>query len=184
MFGFSTRTIIQNKHQNKHKNGTLQHKTILPLLFLSSDLKPIENECGELKRRRSTNMEQWIWRIWRDSVWRKWSPISCQVFSKLFRHYIQTLMLRTAPGSGHPNNIYIRILIVILICIHRFLLTDWFGMTALYSYLEVLAWCVSHKWSAERKDQRENILKPVKDAETSLAHLNKSLSLRQTKDHL
>ncbi len=59
---------------------------LLPLLSLSSDLNPTENEWGELKR-RSTVMELWIWRIWRDSVWRKWSLISCQVFSKLFRHY-------------------------------------------------------------------------------------------------
>ncbi len=37
-----------------------------------------ENEWGELKR-RSTNIELWIWRIWRYSVWRNGllSLVSC-----------------------------------------------------------------------------------------------------------
>ncbi len=68
-----------------------EHKMkLLPWLSLSSDLNPTENEWGELKR-RSTVVELWIWRIWRDSVWRKWSLISYQVFSKLFRHYRRKL---------------------------------------------------------------------------------------------
>ncbi len=42
VFGSSTRTTIQNKHQNKHKNGSLSTKmNILPWLSLSSDL----NHC-------------------------------------------------------------------------------------------------------------------------------------------
>ncbi len=75
---------------------------LLPLLSLSSDLNPTENEWGELKR-RSTVMELWIWRIWRDSVWRKWSLISYQVFSKLFRHYRRKLRA-VVLGKGHCNN--------------------------------------------------------------------------------
>ncbi len=75
---------------------------ILPLLSLFSDLNPTENVWGELKR-RSTNMELWIWRIWRDSVWRKWSLISYQVFSKLFRHYRRKLRAVTL-GKGRCNN--------------------------------------------------------------------------------
>ncbi len=77
--GSSTRTTIQNKHQNKHKNGSLSTKWIFyHCCLLSSDLNPTENEWGELKR-RSTVMELWIWRIWRDSVWRNglWSLIRC-----------------------------------------------------------------------------------------------------------
>ncbi len=56
-----------------------EHKTKLLLWpFPSSDLNPVENEWGELKR-SSTVMELWIWRIWRDSVWRNglWSLIRC-----------------------------------------------------------------------------------------------------------
>ncbi len=66
---------------------------LLPWLSLSSELNPVENEWGELKR-ISTAMELWIWRIWRDSVW-KWSLISYQVFSKLFRHYRRKLRAHT-----------------------------------------------------------------------------------------
>ncbi len=79
MFGSSTRTTIQNKHQNKHKNGSLSTKWIFYHCWsLSSDLNPVEDEWGELKR-SSTVMELWIWRIWRDSGWRNglWSLIRC-----------------------------------------------------------------------------------------------------------
>ncbi len=74
---------------------------LLPWLSLSSDLNPTENEWGELKR--SINMALSIWRIWRDSVWRKWSLISYQVFSKLFRHYRRKLRAVTL-GKGRCNN--------------------------------------------------------------------------------
>ncbi len=44
-------------------------------------LNPVENEWGELKR--STVMELWIWRIWRDSGWRNglWSLVRCSLTS-------------------------------------------------------------------------------------------------------
>ncbi len=91
MFGSSNRTIIQIQTSKTTQKWVTGHKTKLLLWpFPSSDLNPVENEWGELKR-RSTNMELWIWRIWRDSVWRKWSLISYQVFSKLFRHYRRKL---------------------------------------------------------------------------------------------
>ncbi len=50
--------------------------------FQFPDLHPIENEWVELKR-RSTNMELWIWRIWRDSGWRNglWSHVRCSLTS-------------------------------------------------------------------------------------------------------
>jgi len=44
------------------------------------DLNPLENEWAELKR-RSTNMD--LERFYLE----EWSLISCQVFSKLIRHY-------------------------------------------------------------------------------------------------
>ncbi len=49
----------------------------------SSDLNPVENEWGELKR-RSTVMELWIWRIWSDSGWRNglWSPNSSGIIGE------------------------------------------------------------------------------------------------------
>ncbi len=75
----SIRTIMQNKHQNQHKNWSLSTKwSFVPWLSQSSDLNPVENEWSELKR-RSTIMELWIWRIWRDSGWRNglWSLIRC-----------------------------------------------------------------------------------------------------------
>ncbi len=59
------------------------HKTKLLLCpFQSSDLNPVENERGELKR-RSTVMELGIWRIWSDSGWRNglWSLIMCSLTS-------------------------------------------------------------------------------------------------------
>ncbi len=64
-------------------NTNLKNKTKLLLWpFQSSDLNPVENEWGELKR-RSTNMELWIWRIWRDSGWRNglWSLVRCSLTS-------------------------------------------------------------------------------------------------------
>ncbi len=76
---------------------------LLPWLSQFSDLNPTENEWGELKR-RNTVMELWIWRIWRDSVWRKWSLISCQVFSKLFRHYGRKLRAVTLGKGWLANN--------------------------------------------------------------------------------
>ncbi len=44
--------------------------------------KPCRNEWGELKR-RSNNMELWIWRIWSDSGWRNglWSRVRCSLTS-------------------------------------------------------------------------------------------------------
>ncbi len=93
VFGSSTRTTIQNKHQNKHKMN------LLPCLSQSSDLNPTEDEWGELKR-RSTVMELWIWRIWRDSGWRKWSLISYQVFFKLFRHYRRKLRVNLGKDAA------------------------------------------------------------------------------------
>jgi len=87
MVGSSIRTMIQNKHQNQHKNVSLSTKWS----FQSPDLNPKENEWSERKR-SSTNMELGIWRIWRDSVWRNGHLlISCQVFSKLIRHYRKRL---------------------------------------------------------------------------------------------
>ncbi len=70
-----------NPNSNLKNNTKMGHWAKTKLLlwpFPSSDLNPIENEWGELKR-RSTNMELWIWRIWRDSVWRNglWSLIRC-----------------------------------------------------------------------------------------------------------
>ncbi len=102
MFGSSSRTTIQNKHQNKHKHGSLSTKWIFYHGRPSPLTWTLQNEWGELKR-RSTNMELWIWRIWRDSVWRKWSLISYQVFSKLFRHYSRKLRAVTL-GKGRCNN--------------------------------------------------------------------------------
>ncbi len=100
---FSLRNRIMGRgwifHQDNNPKQTskstqicvTEHKRkLLPWPSKYSDLNPIENEWGELKR-RSTVMELWIWRIWRDSVWRKWSLISYQVFSKLFRHYKRKL---------------------------------------------------------------------------------------------
>ncbi len=63
--------------------------------------EPCRRWVGE--RKRSTNMELWIWRVWRDSVWRKWSLISYQVFSKLFRHYKRKLRA-VILGIAHCNN--------------------------------------------------------------------------------
>ncbi len=80
--GSSNRTIIQKQTLKTTQKWVTEHKTKLLLWpFQSSDLNPVENEWGELKR-RSTVMELWIWRIWRDSGWRNglWSR---QVFSNL-----------------------------------------------------------------------------------------------------
>ncbi len=83
------RTMIQSKHQNQHKNVSLCTKwSFWPSKFPA--LNTIGNERGELKR-RSTNMELWIWRIWRFCV-KEWSLISCQVFSNLFRLYARMLL--------------------------------------------------------------------------------------------
>jgi len=47
-----------------------EHKMTVPV--------PWPDEWSELKR-RSTNMNLWIWRIWRESVWRNglWSLVRC-----------------------------------------------------------------------------------------------------------
>ncbi len=60
MFGSSTKTTIQNKHQNKQKNGSLSTKLIFYHCCPCPLTWTLENMWGELKR--STNMELWIWR--------------------------------------------------------------------------------------------------------------------------
>jgi len=57
MFGSSNRNPNPNTNLKNNTEMVTGHKTKLVLWpFQSSDLNPIENECGELKR-RSTNME-------------------------------------------------------------------------------------------------------------------------------
>ncbi len=83
MFGSSNRTIIQTQTSKTTQKWVTEHKTKLLLWpFQSSDLNPVENEWGELKR-RSTVMELWIWRIWSDYGWRNglWSLVRCSLTS-------------------------------------------------------------------------------------------------------
>ncbi len=56
MFGSSNQTIIQTQTSKTTQKWVTEHKT--KLLLQSSDLNPVENEWGELKRR--TVMELWI----------------------------------------------------------------------------------------------------------------------------
>ncbi len=72
----------KHKSPKQHKNGSLSTKPSFCWSFHSSDLNPVENECGKRKR-RSTVMELWIWRIWSDSGWRKglWSLVRCSLTS-------------------------------------------------------------------------------------------------------
>ncbi len=92
VFGSYTRTTIQNKHQNKHKNGSLSTKWFfLPWLSQSSDLNPAENEWVNWREEKmychgAVNLKglEWFWM-------KEWSLISCQVFSNLIRHYRRKL---------------------------------------------------------------------------------------------
>ncbi len=83
MVGSSNQTIIQKQTLKTTQKWVTGHKTKLLLWpFQFPDLHPVENEWGELKR-RSTVMELWIWRIWRDSGWRNgfWSLVRCSLTS-------------------------------------------------------------------------------------------------------
>ncbi len=82
MFGSSNRTIIQTQTSKTTQKWVTLHKTKLLWPFKSSELNPVENDWDE-PRRRSTVMELWIWRIWRDSGWR--NCLVWQVFSNLIR---------------------------------------------------------------------------------------------------
>ncbi len=145
MFWSSTRTTIQNKHQNKHKNGSLSTKmNLLPLLSLSSDLNPVENEWGELKR-RSTVMELWIWRIWSDSGWRKWSLISYQVFSKLFRHYRRKLRAVTLGISLFQHEIV------------KAFISQWDFPPTFNCFTSMIGWNFVNFWMKDKKDKTMQI---------------------------
>ncbi len=78
MFGSSNRTIIQTQTSKTTQKWVTEHKTKLLLWpFQSSDLNPVEDEWGELKRRSCESEDlEWFWM-------KEWSLISCQVFSDL-----------------------------------------------------------------------------------------------------
>ncbi len=59
--------------------------------------EPCRRWVSELKRRSCESEDlEWFWM-------KEWSLISCQVFSKLFRHYRRQLRAVTL-GKGHCNN--------------------------------------------------------------------------------
>ncbi len=98
MFGYSNHAIIQTQTSKTTQKWVTEHKTKLLLWpFQSSDLIPVEDEWGELKR-STTNMELWIWRVWSDSVWRNglWSLVR----SNLIRHYRRTFRAVKLANGG------------------------------------------------------------------------------------
>ncbi len=102
MFWSSSRTTIQNKHQNKHKNGHWAQNesfTIAVSVLWPEPYRKWVRWTEEKKHHHgAVNLKDL-----KDSVWRKWSLISCQVFSKLFRHYRRKLRAVTL-GKGRCNN--------------------------------------------------------------------------------
>ncbi len=90
----------QDNNPKQTSKSTQKWVTEHKMKLLPCRPSPIENEWGELKR-RSTNMELWIWRIWRDMI--EWSLISYQVFSKLFSHYRRKLRA-VILGKGRCKN--------------------------------------------------------------------------------
>ncbi len=86
MVGSSIRTIIQNKHQNQHKNVSLSTK----LIFYHGRPSPLTwtlQKMSEVNwREEAVNLKD-LERFWM----KEWSLISCQVFSNLIRHYRRKL---------------------------------------------------------------------------------------------
>ncbi len=81
MFWSTNPTIIQKQTSKTSQKWVTEHKTKLLLWpFQSPDVNPVENDCGELKRRSTIKDLEWFWM-------KEWFLVSCQVFSNLIRHY-------------------------------------------------------------------------------------------------
>ncbi len=109
MFGSSNRTIIQTQTSKTTQKWVTEHKSKLLLWpFLTSDLNPVEDEWGELKR-RNTVIELWIWSIWRDSGWRNdlWSLVRCsRTSSFIIGEHLELLNWRIWRDSGWRNGLW------------------------------------------------------------------------------
>ncbi len=110
MFGSSTRTIIQTQTSKTTYTWVTEHNTKLLLRpSQSSDLNPVEDEWGELKKHRhgSVNLK-----IWSDSGWRNVSDLSSGVLwpepcrrwvSELKKHRHGSVNLKIWSDSGWRN---------------------------------------------------------------------------------
>ncbi len=103
MFRSSVRTMVQNKHQNQHKNVSLSTKWSFCHGCSSSLTWTLQKMSGMNWREEAPT---WSWESEgsgeKEDI-KEWSLVSCQVFSKLIRHYrrkIRTVIL----GKGRWNN--------------------------------------------------------------------------------
>ncbi len=147
MFGSSTRTTIQNKHQNKHKNGSLSTKWIFyhgcpcPLTWTLQKMSEVNwREEAPSWSCESEDLERFCMK--------KMVSDLLSMFSKLFRPYMRKLRAVTLV-KGRCNN-WVPIIVANMNKGKHLFHKEIFPLLQLFYFNNRLECCALFKWKIKR----------------------------------